>query len=134
MERLTTAEAAEARAEDREEELMDLQKGLEDRIASLEQREEELEKARARTREQENELERQKGDLMLASMQEIQDNAPNFHSYIAPGTMECITGQDIFYSREVEGVQFSDWVDAMVNDEAWDDVMCTDCETDPEAP
>ncbi len=73
------------------------------------------------------------GELMLASMQEIQDNAPNFHSYIAPGTMECITGQDIFYSREVEGVQFSDWVEAMVNDEAWDDVMCTDCETDPEA-
>ncbi len=66
MERLTTAEDAEARAEDREEELMNLQKGLEDRTASLEQREEELERARARTWEQENELERQKGDLMLA--------------------------------------------------------------------
>jgi len=73
------------------------------------------------------------GELMLASIQEIQDNAPNFHSYIAPGTTECITGDDIFYTREVEGVGFVDWVDALVNDEAWDDVMCTDCETDPEA-
>jgi len=72
-------------------------------------------------------------DLMLASMQEIQDNASNFHSYTAPGAIHCITGDDIFYTREVEGVKFHDWVDAMVNDQAWDDVMCTDCETDPEA-
>jgi hypothetical protein len=73
-------------------------------------------------------------DLMLASIQEIQDNtASSFHAYTAPGAIHCITGDDIFYTREVEGVKFSDWVDAMVNDEAWDDVMCTDCETDPEA-
>jgi hypothetical protein len=72
-------------------------------------------------------------DLMLASIQDIQDNAPNFHSYTAPGEIHCITGADIFYTREVEGVKLVDWVDAMVNDEAWDDVMCTDCETDPEA-
>ena len=73
------------------------------------------------------------GELMLAGMQDIQDNASNFHSYIAPGAIHCITGDDIFYTREVEGVKFHDWLDAMVNDEAWDDVMCTDCETDPEA-
>jgi len=72
--------------------------------------------------------------LMLASIQKIQDGAPNFHSYIAPGAIHCITSDDIFYTREVNGVRFRDWVDAMVNDEAWDDVMCTDCETDPEAP
>jgi hypothetical protein len=73
------------------------------------------------------------GELMLATIQEVQDSAPNFHSYTAPGAIHCITGQDIFYSREVNGIQLHDWVDAMVNDEAWDDVMCTDCETDPEA-
>jgi len=73
-------------------------------------------------------------ELMLASIQEIQDSAPNFHSYTAPGAIHCITGDDIFYTREVNGVRFRDWVDAMVNDAAWDDVMCTDCETDPEAP
>jgi hypothetical protein len=71
--------------------------------------------------------------LMLASIREIQDNAPNFHSYTAPGAIHCNTASDIFYTREVNGVRFRDWVDAMVNDEAWDDVMCTDCETDPEA-
>ena len=73
-------------------------------------------------------------ELMLASMQEIQDGAPNFHSYIAPGTIHGITNDDIFYTREVEGIRFVDWVEAMVNDEAWDDVMCTDCETEPQAP
>jgi len=73
------------------------------------------------------------GQLMLASIREIQDNAPNFHSYIAPGAIHCNTATDIFYTREVNGVRFRDWVGAMVNDEAWDDVMCTDCETDPEA-
>jgi hypothetical protein len=72
------------------------------------------------------------GQLMLASIREIQDNAPNFHSYIAPGKMHSITANNIFYTREVNGVRFRDWVDAMVNDKAWDDVMCTDCETDPE--
>ena len=72
-------------------------------------------------------------DLMMASIEEIQDDAPNFHSYTAPGEIHGITNIDIFYSREVEGVKFSDWVEAMVNDQAWDDVMCTDCETDPEA-
>ncbi len=72
-------------------------------------------------------------ELMLSGMQEIQDGAASFHSYIAPGGIHCITGDDIFYTREVNGVRFRDWVDAMVNDEAWGDVMCTDCETDPEA-
>jgi hypothetical protein len=72
-------------------------------------------------------------DLMLASLQEIQDGAPNFRSYTAPGEIHGITNIDIFYTREVEGIKFRDWVDDMVNDEAWDDVMCTDCETDPEA-
>jgi hypothetical protein len=73
------------------------------------------------------------GNLMLASIQGIQNGAPNFHSYTAPGAIHCITGSDIFYTREVNGVRFRDWVDAMVNDKAWDNVMCTDCETDPEA-
>jgi hypothetical protein len=74
-------------------------------------------------------------DLMFASIQEIQDNtASSFHAYTAPGEIHCITGDDIFYTREVEGVKFHEWVDDMVSDEAWDDVMCTDCETDPEAP
>ena len=71
--------------------------------------------------------------LMMTSMQEIQDGGPNFHSYIAPGGVHCITPLDVFYTREVNGVKFVDWLDAMVNDQPWDSVTCTDCETDPEA-
>jgi len=71
--------------------------------------------------------------LMLASMQEIQDATTNFEAYTAPGNIHCITPLDIFYTREVNGVKFVDWLDAMVNDQPWDSVTCTDCETDPEA-
>ena len=73
------------------------------------------------------------GQLMLASIDEIQDATTNFEAYTAPGEIHCITPLDIFYTREVNGVKFVDWLDAMVNDQAWDSVTCTDCETDPEA-
>jgi len=96
MERLTTAEDAEARAEDREEELMGLQKGLEDRTTSLEQREEELEKALARIQEQENEFERQKAELMLARENLLK--AGNELEEIQPPTSSSTVAQ------ETEGV------------------------------
>jgi chromosome segregation ATPase len=66
MDRVTTAELAEARAEDREEELTELQLDLEDRTSRLEMREENLEEQLTHLREEEVELERQKGELMLA--------------------------------------------------------------------
>ncbi|UCC92960.1 MAG: hypothetical protein JSW25_09915 [Thermoplasmata archaeon] len=66
MDRVTTAEAAEARAEDREEELTTLQHTLEDRTTDLEVREEEVERKMSHLREEEVELERQKAELMLA--------------------------------------------------------------------
>jgi len=67
------------------------------------------------------------------SIGEIQDATTNFEAYTAPGKLHCIAPLDIFYTREVNGVKFVDWLDAMVNDQAWDSVTCTDCETDPEA-
>jgi chromosome segregation ATPase len=66
MERLTTAEIAEARAVDREEELAQLQRDLEARTAELEYREEDLEGKMHHLREEEVELERQKAELLLA--------------------------------------------------------------------
>jgi len=72
--------------------------------------------------------------MMMASIAQIQDAASNFKAYTAPGQIHCITPLDIFYTREVNGVKFTDWLDAMVNDQPWDNVKCTDCETDPEAP
>jgi hypothetical protein len=71
--------------------------------------------------------------LMMASIDEIRDATTNFEAYTAPGEIHCITPLDIFYTREVNGVKFVDWLDAMVNDQPWDSVICTDCETDPEA-
>jgi len=73
------------------------------------------------------------GQMMLAGIDEIQDATTNFEVYTAPGDIHCITPWDISYTREVNGVKFVDWLDAMVNDQAWDSVTCTDCETDPEA-
>jgi hypothetical protein len=73
------------------------------------------------------------GQAMLANIDEIQDATTNFEAYTAPGQVHCITPLDMFYTREVNGVKFVDWLDAMVNDQAWDSVACTDCETDPEA-
>jgi hypothetical protein len=73
------------------------------------------------------------GQLMMASIDEIQDATTNFEAYTAPGEIHCITPLDIFYTREVNGVKFVDWLDAMVNDQPWDSATCTDCETDPEA-
>ena len=73
------------------------------------------------------------GQMMMASIDGIQDAATNFKAYTAPGEIHCITPWDIFYTREVNGVKFVDWLDAMVNDQPWDSVTCTDCETDPEA-
>ncbi len=74
------------------------------------------------------------GALMLANIQEIESNAANFHSYIAPGGVHCITPRDDFYKREVNGVKFTDWLNALINDQPWASVMCKDCETDPLAP
>ena len=74
------------------------------------------------------------GQLMLASIHQIQDSAPNFHAYIAPGEIHCITPFDSFYDREVNGIKLTDWLKAMVNDQTWGPVTCTDCETDPLAP
>ena len=74
------------------------------------------------------------GQLMNASIAEIQDATTNFEAYTAPGDIHCITPFDLFYTREVNGMKFVDWLDAMVNDQPWESVACTDCETDPEAP
>ena len=69
LERLTTAELAEARAVDREEELTRLQRTMEERTGQLEAREEDLEHQLHHLREEEVELERQKAELMMAREQ-----------------------------------------------------------------
>ena len=52
----------------------------------------------------------QRADDMLASIAEIEASTPNFHSYTATGAEHCIINQSTFYTREVNGVRFSDWL------------------------
>jgi hypothetical protein len=40
----------------------------------------------------------------------IHEGAPNFRSYTAEGSNHCITPRDAFYSEEVNGVRFVDWI------------------------
>ena len=47
---------------------------------------------------------------LLASIAEIEASTPNFHSYTATGAEHCIINQSTFYTREVNGVRFSDWL------------------------
>ncbi len=50
----------------------------------------------------------------LANLAAIQQAAPNFYSYLAPGTQHCIIGRPEFYTTEVGGVRFVDWVRKLV--------------------
>jgi hypothetical protein len=68
------------------------------------------------------------GQLMMTNVDEIQGATDNFEAYIAPGASHCITPTGAFYTTEVNGVKFTDWLKAMVNDQPWESVECTVCE------
>ena len=60
-----------------------------------------------------------------ASIAELQSELPNFRAYIAPGPMHCVTIYPFFETREVEGVELSDWVEDLVfGDTMPDSVAC----------
>lgn len=52
----------------------------------------------------------------LANLAAIKQSAPNFYSYLAPGTQHCIIGRPEFYSTKVGEVSFADWVRKLVSD------------------
>jgi hypothetical protein len=67
-------------------------------------------------------------ELLKASHTEIRDAVPgNFFSYTAEGTMHVISSRPQFYTKEVNGVRFVDWIAALAAGEAIEDVLCTDC-------
>ncbi len=67
-----------------------------------------------------------------ASLDAITSQADNFRYYLAPGPIHCIHPYDITFTREVEGVAYSDWVRQLVHeDEAPETVRCEDCRDDP---
>jgi hypothetical protein len=84
--------------------------------------------------------------LFRASIADIEATTPNFRSYIPPGSMHCVTPYDFFYTREVGGVQLSEWVDQLVNGaeapasvacegaECCNDAVCDACAGSDESP
>jgi hypothetical protein len=67
---------------------------------------------------------------MEAGIKEIADNTPNFRSYTAWGEVHCIMPGPFFYTYQVEGVRFRDWVADLASGQDVDSVHCVDCETE----
>ncbi len=61
---------------------------------------------------------------ILNNYQKIESAVDNFYSYTAGGDTHTIMRSDYFYSYEVEGIRFVDWVAALINGEAVADVSC----------
>jgi hypothetical protein len=72
-------------------------------------------------------------DLIQANEAQIEDAGVPVSSYIAPGTVHTILGDDALYDLEVEGTSFLDWLTTYAGGEDVDDVVCTDCENPADA-
>ncbi len=66
---------------------------------------------------------------LAGAISAIHAESPNFRSYMADGDVHCIMPRDSFYTREVEGVGFSDWVADLVSGKDVENVQCADCGT-----
>jgi hypothetical protein len=66
-------------------------------------------------------------DAMEESLADLNENVPNFRSYVVGGNDHCVLPLDRFYTYEVEGVRLSDWVTSLINHEDVDSVHCVDC-------
>ncbi|HEU0042633.1 MAG TPA: hypothetical protein VFQ15_09805, partial [Jiangellaceae bacterium] len=64
---------------------------------------------------------------MDANEAQIEAAGVPLHSYTAPGEDHVILTDGPFYTEEVDGVAFVDWVTRLVAGEPVDDVHCTDC-------
>jgi hypothetical protein len=65
-----------------------------------------------------------------ASIQEISENAPNFRHFTGWGSGHCILNKERFYTNQVNGVRFRDWVADMAEGKEVPSVHCTDCESE----
>jgi len=52
---------------------------------------------------------------LRASFDQLEAESPNFHSYLAPGSEHCIINQASFYTTEVDGVPFSEWLGRLLD-------------------
>jgi hypothetical protein len=72
-------------------------------------------------------------DIIQANEAGIEDEGVSVSSYIAPGTVHTILGDDALYTLEVEGIPLLDWLTDFVDGGTPDDVVCTDCENPADA-
>ena len=65
--------------------------------------------------------------LIDANEAMIEQAGVELDSYIDGGSLHTVLGNERFYSDEVDGVTFLDWVTQLVEGTPVDDVHCTDC-------
>ena len=65
--------------------------------------------------------------LIDANETKIEAAGVNLLSYIAPGDEHTTLSDGTFYTEEVDGQPFVEWVTRLIDRESVDDVHCTDC-------
>lgn len=60
--------------------------------------------------------------LLAADFAELRDGVPWFHSYTWPGRVHTILRSNVMYTARVDNVLFRDWLQALVDDDAVEDV------------
>jgi hypothetical protein len=68
-------------------------------------------------------------ELLQANFADINATVDNFRSYTAGGKVHVILIRPEFYTYQVDGIRFRDWITALASDEDVDNVMCTACES-----
>lgn len=61
---------------------------------------------------------------MLTNLGRIQNSVDNFTSYTPGGSMHCILPRPEFYDYVLQGVAFTDWLEALLHGEQPDSVQC----------
>ena len=73
-------------------------------------------------------------ELLDAAFSEIEgESGEELYTYTVGGDLHTILRRPEFYTYEVDGVRFVDWVSALVNGEDVSDVMCDVCDVAPSA-
>lgn len=72
--------------------------------------------------------------LMQQSVAEIENRAPNFTAYTAPGEQHCIGPYDNFYTVQSNGVRLIDWLRGMIEKTSFESVMCQGAECEQATP
>ncbi len=66
--------------------------------------------------------------MLEANFADINGAVENFRTYTAGGVLHGILGGPEFYTYQVDGLRFRDWVAGLAAGEEIENVMCTDCE------